>query len=66
MVEITKENINDANYVDKYRGKIKRQSFIKRILNENKALMYMLAAFFIFSIANITLIYSFFKILQKL
>lgn len=61
MIEITSNNINYGNTVDKYYKKREETGFIK-----SKLLMYLLGAFFIFAIANATLIYSFFRILVKL
>lgn len=66
MIEITKENMANANFVDKEFIKPKKEAFIKRIFNESKFLMYIFLAFIIFAIANATLIYSFFKLLSKL
>ncbi|MGN1300929.1 MAG: hypothetical protein ACI4U9_00085 [Clostridia bacterium] len=66
MVEITKDGINYGNIVDKQYKKRAKSGFIKRIFDESKILMYLLGAFFIFAVANLTLIYSFFKILAKL
>lgn len=66
MIEITKENINYGNNVDKYFKKREKTGFIKKISTESKILMYLLGAFLIFAIANATLIYNFFRILSKL
>lgn len=66
MIEITKENIDNAKFVDKEFIKPKKETFVKRIFNESKFLMYIFLAFIIFAIANATLIYSFFKLLSKL
>lgn len=66
MIEITKEGIGYGNNVDKKYKKSVKSGFIKRIFDESKILMYLLGAFFIFAVANLTLIYSFFKILAKL
>ena len=66
MIEITKEGINYGNIVDKQYKKRVKSGFMKRIFNESRILMYLLGAFFIFAVANLTLIYSFFKILAKL
>ena len=66
MVEITKDGLNYGKIVDKHYKKRAKSGFIKRIFDESKILMYLLGAFFIFTIANATLIYSFFKILVKL
>ena len=61
MIEITGNNINYGNTVDKHYKKAKETGFIK-----SKTLMYLFGAFFIFAVANATLIYSFFRILIKL
>ena len=61
MVEIARENINYGNSVDKYYKKREETGFIK-----SKTLMYLFGAFFIFAVANATLIYNFFRILEKL
>ena len=66
MIEITKENINIGNFVDKEYKKTPKIGFIKKILGESKFLMYLFVAAAIFTMANITLIYSFYKILIKL
>lgn len=66
MMEITKEGINYGNIVDNHYKKRAKSGFIRRIYNESKILTYLLGAFFIFAIANATLIYSFLKILIKL
>lgn len=66
MVEIIKDGINYGNAVDKQYKKHAKSGFIKRIFDESKILMYLFMAFFIFVVANATLIYSFFKILAKL
>lgn len=61
MIEITRDNINYGNTVDKYYKKRTETAFIR-----SKTLMYLFGAFFIFAVANATLIYSFFRILVKL
>lgn len=66
MIEITKDGINYGEIVDKPYKKTAKSGFVKKILNESKIIMYLLGAFFILTVANITLIYSFFKILVKL
>ena len=66
MIEITKDNINCGSTVDKYYKKREKTGFIKKISTESKTLMYLLGAFLIFAIANLTLIYNFFRILSKL
>ena len=66
MVEITKENINSANFVDKQWSNPKKNGIIKKLSKEAKIVMYLFGAVAIFTIANITLIYSFYKILIKL
>lgn len=66
MVEITKDGIDYGKVVDKQYKKHEKSGCIKRIFDESKILMYLLGAFFIFAVANATLIYSFFKILAKL
>ena len=66
MVEITKDGLNYVKIVDNHYKKRAKSGFIKRIFDESKILMYLLGAFFIFAVANATLIYSFFKILVKL
>ena len=66
MIEITKDSINYGEYVDNH-YKIRPRSGVKKnIFNENKTLTYLFVAFFIFAIANLTLIYNFFRILNKL
>lgn len=66
MIEITKESINYGENVDNHYKKNTKSGFAKKIFGESKILMYLFGAFFIFAIANITLIYNFFKILSKL
>lgn len=66
MIEITKDSINYGEYVDKHHKKHAKSGFAKKIFNESKTLMYLFGAFFIFAVANATLIYSFFRILVKL
>lgn len=66
MIEITKENMDSAKFVDKGCAKSRKNVFIKNLFNESKILMYLFGAFAIFIIANVTLIYSFFKLLAKL
>ena len=59
MMEITKENCNFGKTVDKcYKKSV--------ITAENETLRYLFGAFFIFAVANATLIYNFFKILNNL
>lgn len=66
MIEITKEGIGYGNNVDRHYKKHEKIGFIKKVSTESKTLMYLLGAFFIFAIANATLIYSFFKLLNNL
>ena len=66
MVEITKENINNAILKDKQWRNPKKSGFIKRISTGAKIIMYLFGAVAIFTIANLTLVYSFYKILIKL
>ena len=66
MVEITKENIDGAVLKDKQWSTPKKKGFIKKLSKEVKIVMYLFGAVAIFTIANITLIYSFYKILIKL
>ena len=66
MVEITKENLDGARFVDKHRPKHLKDGFFKSMFRESKIIMYLLGAVGIFTIANATLIYSFYKILIKL
>ena len=66
MIEITKDSINYGKDVDKYYKKRKGIEVLKGFSNESKILMYLFGAFFIFAIANLTLIYNFFKIMSKL
>ena len=66
MIEITKDYINYGKDVDRHYKKCKGTGVVKRIFNESKILMYLFVAFTIFAVANITLIYNFFKILSKL
>ena len=61
MIEIMSNNINYGNSVDMYYKKREETGFIK-----SKTLMYLFGAFFVFAIANATLIYSFFNILLNL
>jgi len=65
MFEITKDNLNYGRNVDKCYKKTKK-SVINGITTESKTLMYLFGAFFIFAIANLTLIYNFFKLLSKI
>ena len=66
MIEITKENIDNANVLDKHWEKPKKKRFFKRNSGISKTIMYLTVAVIIFTIANLTLIYSFYKILMKL
>ena len=66
MIEITKDSLNYANNVDKYYKKTAKSAFAKGIFGDSKTLMYLFGAFFIFAVANLMLIYNFFKILVKL
>lgn len=66
MIEITKDYINYGENVDKLYKKRTKSGFSKKVFNESKILMYLFGAFFIFAIANITLIYNFFRILIKI
>ena len=63
MVEITKENIDSANFVDKHWENPKR---FGKLSTNSKIIMYLFGAVAIFTIVNATLIYSFYKILIKL
>ena len=65
MIEITKDNLNYGRNVDKCYKNLKK-SANKGITTESKTLMYLFGAFFVFAIANLTLIYNFFKILSKI
>lgn len=60
------ENISYVDNVDKHHKKQTKKEFAKKFWGESKILMYFLGAFFIFTVANITLIYNFFIILNKL
>lgn len=66
MIEITKENFNCEETVDKYQPKRINTGNKKLISTEGKTILYLIGAFLIFAIANTTLIYNFFRILQKL
>ena len=66
MIEITKDSINYGEYVDNHYPKHARSGIAKKIFNKNKTLMYLFGAFLIFAIANLTLIYKFFRILSDL
>jgi len=66
MVEITKENINSANFVDKQWKNPSRFGLKNKLSTNSKIIMYLFGAVAIFTIANATLIYSFYKILIKL
>ena len=65
MFEITKDNLIYGRNVDKCYKNLKK-SANKGVTTENKTLKYLFGAFFIFAIANLTLIYNFFKILNNL
>ena len=66
MIEITKENLNCGTFVDKYWENPKKNGFKNKLSKSSKIIMYLLGAAAIFTIANITLIYSFYKILIKI
>lgn len=66
MVEITKESINGSNFVDKEWKNPSRFGFKNKFSTNSKIIMYLFGAVAIFTIANATLIYSFYKILIKL
>lgn len=66
MIEITKENFNCEETVDKYQPKHLKTGLESSSWLESKTILYLIGAFAIFAIANITLIYNFFKILRKL
>lgn len=66
MIEITKDSINYGEYVDKHYKNKTRSGIAKKIFNESKTLMYLFGAFIIFAIANLTLIYNFFRLLSKI
>lgn len=66
MIEITKEEINSAHLMDKHKPKHLKDGYIKSLIKESKVITYLLGAIGIFTIANATLIYSFYKILIKL
>lgn len=66
MIEITKENFNCEETVDKYQPKHFKNESRNYFLEGNKAILYLIGAFAIFAIANIILIYNFFRILEKL
>ena len=63
MIEITNNGVNYGKDVDKYYKKHKGTRVFKGLSNVSKILMYLFGAFFIFAVANVTLIYSFFRIL---
>ena len=66
MIEITKDSINYGEYVDNHYPKHAKSGIIKKIFNKNKTLTYLFGAFFIFTIANATLIYNFFRLLGNM
>jgi hypothetical protein len=66
MIEITKENISSANFVDKQWKNPSKFGFKNKLSTNSKIIMYLLGTVAIFTIANATLIYSFYKILIKL
>ncbi len=66
MIEITRDSVNYGEYVDNHYKKNTKSGFTKKIFNENKTLMYLFVAFFIFAIANLMLIYNFFRLLSKI
>lgn len=66
MIEITKENINEGSFVDKHWENPKKIGLKNKLSTNSKIIMYLLGAFLTLSIANATLIYSFYKILIKL
>ena len=65
MIEITKDNLNYGRNVDKCYKNFKK-SANKGVATESKTLIYLFGTFFIFAVANATLIYNFFKILNNL
>lgn len=66
MVEITKENINSANFVDKQWKNSSRFGLKNKLSTNSKIIMCLFGTVAIFTIANVTLIYSFYRILIKL
>lgn len=66
MIEITKENLNYRETVDKHYPKHLKTEFKKSSWIGNKTILCLIGAFTIFAIANTTLIYNFFKILGNL
>lgn len=66
MIEITKENLNYGETVDKHYPKHLKTEFKKSSWIGSKTILYLMGAFTIFAIANATLIYNFFKILGNL
>lgn len=66
MIEITKDSINSSNFVDKEWKNPRKFGFKNKFSTNSKIVMYLFGAAAFFTIANITLIYSFYKILMKL
>ena len=66
MIGITKESINNAAFEDKQWINPRKNSLIKKLSTEGKIVLYLFGTVAVFTIANVTLIYSFYKILMKL
>lgn len=66
MIEITNEKFNCEETVDKHQPKHIKTGFKSLFWLESKTILYLIGAFLIFAIANIVLIYNFFRILEKL
>ena len=66
MIGITKEIIDGGILEDKQWKNPRRFRLKNRLTKNSKIVLYLLGAFLVFSIANATLIYSFYKILIKL
>lgn len=66
MMELIKEKIKCGGFVDKQFEKPAKSGIIRRFFNRNKFLGYIFMTFLVLTVANATLIYSFFKLLEKL
>ena len=66
MIEITKESIDNVEFQDKHWERPKKKGFFKKLSKDSKIILYLAGTVAVFTVANITLIYSFYKILVKL
>lgn len=63
MIDITKEEFWNSDFQEEI---IKQESRLKKTIKKHKLMTIALVSLGIFTLANIILIYNFFKILEKL